>query len=448
MSDDEGKVPRRKSRVPTGRVERLARLGWMTGQFAIGGVGEGLRRLTGAKASDVSPFLNAESAEKLALHLSHMRGAAMKWGQMLSLADESLIPPEFANAFAILRSSADNMPESQVRQRLLSEYGKGWEARFQDFDFEPIAAASIGQVHMATAKDGRQLALKIQYPGVAESIDSDVDNLTLLLQAARILPGDIDFKSLAGEFKRQFRQEADYLLEADFLERYRELLAGDDRFVVPGVCRELTTDRILAMDRLLGLPLEDVSGTGHSQEDRDEIGHRLISLMMREIFEFGFVQTDPNFSNYLLLPDGKTIGLLDLGSSREMPDSLKDRYAGLMRALRHNDRDQVHEQLIEMGFLQEDDDPAGSASLLDLMLTIYEPLTHSGVYAFGASDYMKRAQEVGMDMVFRHGFVRSPPPETIFLQRKIDGTLMLCSRIKARVDVGSIIDEVLSRAGY
>lgn len=447
MSDDEPKNPRRKTRVPTGRIERLARIGLMTTQFAIGGVGEGLRRLTGNATTDANVFLNPRSAERLAKQLSRMRGAAMKWGQMISIMDDSVIPREFSEALSILRSSADNMPESQVRKRLLSEYGKGWEARFLDFDFEPIAAASIGQVHMATAKDGRKLALKIQYPGVSESIDSDVDNLTIALSAARILPGELDLTPIAEEFKRQFRQEADYLQEADFLDRYRQLLDGDDRFAVPGVCRELTTARVLAMDRLLGLPLEDVAGAEYSQAARDEIGARLIELMMREIFEFRFVQTDPNFSNYLLLPDSETIGLLDLGSSREIPEPLVNYYAQLIRAMRNKDRDAIRVQCLEMGFVHDDDPDEGVQILIDLLLTIYEPLTCEGVYAFGESDYMRRAQELGMEMAFRHGFLRSPPPETIFLQRKIDGTLMLCSRIRARVDVAKITDEVLARAG-
>jgi aarF domain-containing kinase len=447
VADDEEKASRRKSRVPTGRIERLARIGWMTGQFAMGGVGERLRRVAGNPANDASVFLNPQSAERLARQLSRMRGAAMKWGQMLSLMDDSIVPPEFAEALAILRSSADNMPESQVRKRLLSEYGRGWEARFRDFDFEPIAAASIGQVHMATAKDGRSLALKIQYPGVSESIDNDVDNLTFALTAARVLPGGLDLSGIAEEFKQQFRQEADYLLEADFLDRYRELLRGDDRYAVPGVCRELTTHRVLAMDRILGLPLEDVAGAGNSQAARDEIGARLIELMLREIFEFRFMQTDPNFSNYLLLPDGETIGVLDLGCSREIPDNLVHHYANLIRALRSQDRDGIRERCVEMGFIYEDDPEDGVEHLINLLFTIYEPLTCEGVYTFGESDYLRRAQEMGIEMFFRHGFLRSPPAETIFAQRKIDGTLMLCSRIGARVDVASIVDEVLARAG-
>ena len=140
----------------------------MTGGVAVGGAAEGLRRLFGSggeSATFTNAFLNPANAERLAHHLSKMRGAAMKVGQMLSMVDEQLLPPEFASALAVLRDSADTMPEAQVRKVLAREYGPTWGRRFQEFDFEPIAAASIGQVHLAIAQDGRELALK--GPGAA-----------------------------------------------------------------------------------------------------------------------------------------------------------------------------------------------------------------------------------------------------------------------------------------
>ena len=434
----------RQSRVPTGRVERLARIGWMTGEFALGGAAEGVRRFFGGESDDENAFLSPANAERLALHLSRMRGAAMKIGQMLSLADAQILPPAFAEALAILRDAADTMPESQVRESLVREYGSEWAQNFQEFDFEPIASASIGQVHMAIAKDGRELALKIQYPGVAESIDSDVDNLATALRAARILPGDFEIGPIVEEAKRQLQQEADYEQEADFLERYAACVEGDDRFAVPIVDRELTTPRILAMSRILGVPLEDLSGTDHPQTRRDEMGARLLELLFRELFEFALMQTDPNFSNYLLLPDQQTIGLLDLGSAREIPEEIADHYLDLFRALRSDEREPLLRCCLEMGYLLEEDSPEQVDRFLEMLTLIFEPFGAEGVYEFGRSDYVARAQELGMELVFRHGFLRTPPPETIFLQRKLDGTLMLCSRIKARVDVSQILDRVLA----
>jgi len=155
--------PPARSRVPTTRLGRLVRLGFTAGELAIGGVAEGVRRLASVTPDDaVNIFLTATNAEKLARRLAEMRGAAMKMGQMLSMESADILPREFTDALARLRDSANRMPRSQVRGVLGREYGKGWETRFTSFDYEPAAAASIGQVHRATTQDRRDLALKIQ----------------------------------------------------------------------------------------------------------------------------------------------------------------------------------------------------------------------------------------------------------------------------------------------
>ncbi|MCX5738271.1 MAG: AarF/ABC1/UbiB kinase family protein, partial [Proteobacteria bacterium] len=271
MSDE--RAPRRRSRVPAGRLERLARFGLMAGEFAAGGLVEGTRRFFGGTAADAaSAMLNPESARRLAQRLSRLRGAAMKLGQLLSLESTDILPPAFAEALAVLRASADTMPPAQVRRVLGREYGKGWEARFRDFDWEPLAAASIGQVHAATADDGRDLALKIQYPGIAKSIDSDVDNVAALLRLGRFLPGEIDLSGILTEAKRQLRQEADYLVEADHLRRYAALLADEPLLLVPCVHDDLSTRRVLAMERVYGEPIESLAGASVAQERRDAVG--------------------------------------------------------------------------------------------------------------------------------------------------------------------------------
>ncbi|MCP5044056.1 MAG: AarF/ABC1/UbiB kinase family protein, partial [bacterium] len=278
--DKGGREKRRASpaRVPTSRAERLARIGWLTGEFALSGAAEGVRRLVGGGTSDESVFFNPAGAERLARRLARMRGAAMKVGQMLSLLDEEVLPREFADALAILRDAADTMPESQVRKTLVSEYGHDWWKQFEEFDFEPIASASIGQVHTATLKDGREVALKIQYPGVAESIDSDVSNLATALKTARVLPIGLDIDGIIEEAKKQLKQEADYVTESKYLLRYKTLLADDPRYRVPALIPEFTTPHILAMERLFGVPLEDLASADHDQAERDDIGAKLFEL--------------------------------------------------------------------------------------------------------------------------------------------------------------------------
>jgi predicted unusual protein kinase regulating ubiquinone biosynthesis (AarF/ABC1/UbiB family) len=442
------KPPGRRSRVPSGRIERLARFGWMAGELATRSLAAGARSvLSGHPEEAAEAILTAANAEKLARRLSRMRGAAMKLGQLLSLESEDVLPAEFARALAVLRDAADSMPVSQVRRVLGREYGKGWEARFRRFDMEPIASASIGQVHEAVAADGRELALKIQYPGVARSIDSDVDNVAALLRLSRLLPVELDVSGIVAEAKRQLRQEADYLVEAESLRRYRALVADDPQLVVPRAHADLTTRRVLAMDRLRGLPIEELAGAGVSQARRDAAAAILERLVFRELFEFRFMQTDPNFANYLIDPADDHIGLLDFGSAREFAPEFSARFARLCRAVVRDDRAGVRAAAEAIGYLAAGERSDRAEGVVDLILLICEPFRRPGAYDFARSSLAARARDLGLDLMFRRGFRRAPPPETVFLHRKLVGSFLLCARLRARVDVRALLEPILSRAG-
>lgn len=416
----------------------------MAGEIAAGGAAEALRRaLGGGDTGGSSPFLTGRNAEKLAARLATMRGAAMKLGQMLSLEGDDFLPPEFSDALAVLRADGDAMPEKQLRRILCEAYGADWHSRFQHFDFDPIAAASIGQVHAATATDGRELALKIQYPGVANSIDSDVDNLATALKLARILPGGVDFSLILDEAKSQLHDESNYRLEAEHLKRYRALFEDDPEVEVPRVHDDLTTQNVLAMDYLRGLPLEDLCGPDHEQGDRDRVGALLLHFLLRELFEFHFVQSDPNFANFMLLPDGR-LGLIDLGAAREVPLELAQAYAELCHAGISGDRDHLERAAISLGFLQRDDDPRLVKSFLGLLEVATEPFLEEGVYDFGATDLAPRAREAALQMFLKYGFVRPPPVDSLFIQRKLGGTFLLCARLRARVNVRELLIPVLA----
>ena len=421
----------------------------MAGEIALGGVAEGVRRVTGieVEAEARNLLLTGANAKRLAKRLSSMRGAAMKLGQLLSLEGEDLLPAEVAQALSVLRADGDAMPVAQLHRVLGQAYGKGWQERFQEFDEDPIAAASIGQVHRAVTRDGRRIVLKIQYPGIARSIHSDVDNLASALRLTRLLPGEIELDEILAEAQRQLRLEADYLEEAESLKRYGELLGSAPEFVVPDVHADLTTRHVLAMDHLPGRPLEDVCGAEHSQERRDRAATALLGLLLRELFEFRFVQTDPNFANYLWLPDTDQIGLLDLGAAREVNPELSRNYARLCRAGMLGDRREMLDVAYAMGLLTGSPGRAQREAFVDFMLLAAEPFRRSGHYDFSQSNVPVRAREAAAQLALRHGFVQPPPPDVLFLQRKLGGSFLLCARLGARVEVRTLLEEALERHG-
>ena len=438
------KPDRRKSRVPSTRVGRMLRLGLTAGELAAGGLGEGLKRLTGRSGNaGSSAFLTGTNAARLARRLAHMRGAAMKLGQLISMESEHVLPAEFTDALAILRDAGDSMTDTQLNRLLGREYGKGWQQRFKEFDYEPVAAASIGQVHYARALDGTELALKIQYPGVARSIDSDVNNMATLLRVSRILPLDMDISGIVAEARRQLRQEADYLQEADYIRHYRELVSDEPHFRVPAVHEDYTTRRILAMDYMTGEPLDVVEREELPQRRRDRIGTLFYHLLFRELFEFRVMQSDPNFANYLLQRESGDLVLLDFGSTVIFTAEFTRRYARICRAMLDEDRPAMRRIAEEIGYLQPDCSDDHADQVLDLILMVCEPLRHPGGYDFGGSDLIRRARDAGMDLVFRSGEFHAPPPETIFLHRKLVGSFLLCARLRARVQVREMIEGFL-----
>ena len=220
--------------IPSGRLSRFGQFGRLAGGVAGGMLAEGARRLAeGERPRMREMLLTPGNVARVADRLSHLRGAAMKLGQMISMDAGDMLPPELADIMARLRERAHPMPPAQLQQVLARDWGRDWRDRFARFDASPLAAASIGQVHRAITRDGRDLAIKVQYPGVADSIVADVDNVATLLRVSNLLPRGLDIAPLLAEAKRQLAEEADYRREGEQMVRFGALLAGKDDYVVP-----------------------------------------------------------------------------------------------------------------------------------------------------------------------------------------------------------------------
>ena len=437
MSDSRTPKPPAPFAVPGSRLSRLARLGGLASGVAGGMLAEGLRQLAQGRRPSVSELLlTPANARRVSDQLAQLRGAAMKVGQLLSMDAGDLLPPEFADILARLRADARPMPMSQLVTVLEASWGPGWEKQFRRFSFTPMAAASIGQVHAAETLDGQPLAIKVQYPGVRQSISSDVDNVATLLRLSGLLPSTLDVAPLLGEAKRQLHEEADYLREGEQLLRFGALLADSPDYTLPGVHPGLTTPDILAMGFVDGVPVESLDAA--PQAERDRVMGLLFSLLFREILEFHLVQTDPNFANYRYDATSRRLVLLDFGAARAYSPAMVDAYRRLLSGGALGDTAGMNAAASEIGYFQADIRDHHRRQVLDIFTQACAPLRHSGPYDFGASDLALRIRDVGLKLGMDREFWHTPPADALFLHRKIGGLYLLAARLKARVDIRAL----------
>ncbi len=423
--------------MPSSRVGRLARVARLAGGVASGMIAEGGRRLrAGERPRARELLLTPRNAQRVADELARMRGAAMKLGQMLSMDGGEFLPRQLADILARLRDEADYMPFDQLDRTMTVAFGEDWEGQFYGFDYQPIAAASIGQVHRTQAPDGRDIVLKVQYPGVAKSIDSDIDNIYALLKLSGLVPDQVDMKPLLKDAKDQLRDEANYLLEAEHLAEFGELLADDERFVVPQLLPELTTEHVLAMTYIESEPVDVISELGQAQ--RDALVTAMMDLMLMEFFHLRLVQTDPNFANYRYQASTDRMVLLDFGATRRFKAKFVNEYRRMIKAARKGDESRLLDAAQKLGYVVEDASDAYRDFVLDIFAIALEPLTTEGPYDFGTSDISARLSEIGASAQEFREFWHAPPSDAVFFHRKVGGMFLLAQRMGARVDLQSL----------
>ena len=428
--------------IPTGRLHRFAKVVKMAGGVAGGMLAEGGRQVRAGnrpKARDL--LLTPANARRVADQLADMRGAAMKMGQMLSMDTGDMLPRELADILARLRSDAKGMPIEQLQQSMLDAYGDDWESLFYGFDYTPIAAASIGQVHRTISPDGREIVLKIQYPGVAKSINSDVDNIATVLRMSGLLPKELDIKPLLDEAKLQLHEEADYLKEAEFLTAFGEVLADDERFVLPQVLQEHTRHNVLAMTYVSGRPIEEVADL--PQAERDRVMSALLELMLRELFELKMVQTDPNFANYQYRHKTGEIVLLDFGATRHFKARFVNQYKKLLAAAVAGDHAKIAEAAVRLGYAMGEEGSEYRTLVLELFMLALEPLCTDEDYDFSRSNIPARMSELGESIRDHSEFWQAPPTDAVYFHRKLGGMFLLASRLKASVNVYQLIKHLV-----
>ncbi|XP_005414084.2 PREDICTED: aarF domain-containing protein kinase 4 isoform X1 [Chinchilla lanigera] len=439
----------RERRVPASRISRLASFGGLAVGLGLGVLAEAAKKslpgghLQSDSGSQLgsSPLLSEANAERIVQTLCTVRGAALKVGQMLSIQDNSLISPQLQRIFERVRQSADFMPRWQMLKVLEEELGKDWRAKLACLEEVPFAAASIGQVHQGVLKDGTEVAVKIQYPGVAQSIHSDVQNLLALLKMSTALPEGLFAEQSLQALQQELAWECDYRREAACAQNFRQLLADDPFFRVPAVIKELCTTRVLGMELAGGVPLDQCQGL--SQDSRNQICFQLLRLCLRELFEFRFMQTDPNWANFLYDASSHQVTLLDFGASQEFGTEFTDHYIEVVKAAADGDRDCVLQKSRDLKFLTGFETKAFSDAHVEAVMILGEPFAAPGPYDFGAGDTARRIQGL-IPVLLRHR-LRPPPQETYALHRKLAGAFLACARLHAHIACRDLFQDTYHR---
>jgi aarF domain-containing kinase len=376
-----------------------------------------------------------EQAKLIAENLSQLKGAAMKAGQLLSLDAADYFPPEAVEILSKLQGKAEPIEWSIMREVLVEELGEERLAKFEKLSEEAAASASIGQVHKARYL-GRNVAVKIQYPGVADSIDSDLKILRTMAQGFVSVSGrKMDLKELFEEFSIVLQQEADYELELKNMARFRELMAPYPEFIVPEPIPEMSAQRVLTMTWENGFNVNDWLKMNPPVHEREQITKMALDLYCKEFFEWGFVQTDPNYANYIIQTRPLKLVLLDFGAALHYTPEFRQEYVNLLKSLATLDRQKIMRSFTEFGLIDERESEEAKENFMELLTWSLEPFQPSRQpFRFRDDDYAKRAREIGQK--FSQSLKYSAPPKKIlFLHRKLGGIFQLLKKMDVQLDV-------------
>ncbi|WP_088315798.1 AarF/ABC1/UbiB kinase family protein [Kineosporia sp. R_H_3] len=428
--------------LPRRAVTRTAKLASLPLAFA-GRTALGFgKRVGGRPAEIVAAEMQARTAEQLFRVLGELKGGAMKFGQALSIF-EAAMPEELAGPYRAtltkLQDAAPPMPTATVHKVLAAELGPQWRRRFKEFDETPAAAASIGQVHRAVWKDGRQVAVKVQYPGAGDALISDFTQVARVGRvAAGWIPG-LDIKPILDELKARIVEELNYTLEAESQTQFADAFRDDPVFVVPEVV--IATPHLIVSEWLEGVALSKLIATGTPQE-RNLGARRYLEFLLAGPARAGLLHADPHPGNYRLTPDGR-FGILDFGAVKRLPDGMPPEIGRLLTLALQNDADGVVAGLREEGFIKASIDIDGRA-LLDYLAPFLEPARHT-TWTFSRAwmrELFAHVNDVRRPQ-WSLGLKLNLPPEYLLIHRVWLGGIGVLCQIEGEVPVLEVLAEWL-----
>ncbi|MEU6384727.1 AarF/UbiB family protein [Streptomyces bauhiniae] len=441
------------SDLPRKAVTRTAKLAALPLGFA-GRATWGLgKRIVGESAELVGRELQQRTAEQLFKVLGELKGGAMKFGQALSVF-ESALPEEVAGpyraALTKLQEAAPPMPTRTVHAVLAEQMGEEWRELFLEFDDKPSAAASIGQVHRAVWHDGREVAVKVQYPGAGEALLSDLGQLSRFARLLGPLIPGMDIKPLIAELRDRVSEELDYGLEAQAQAAHAAEFADDPDVLVPAVVHQC--DQVLVTEWIDGIPLSEVI-SGGTEEQRDRAGQLLARFLFSGPARTGLLHADPHPGNFRLLPvgpdgeDGWRLGVLDFGTVDRLPGGLPPTIGLALRMTLDGDAEPVYEMLCEEGFIKESMDLDPDA-VLDYLLPIIEP-AQVDTFTFTRSWMRGQAARVAdpRSPAYQLGKQLNLPPSYLLIHRVTLSTIGVLCQLGATVRLRDELEEWLPGFG-
>jgi predicted unusual protein kinase regulating ubiquinone biosynthesis (AarF/ABC1/UbiB family) len=424
-------IPRRTA----ARTAKLASLPLGMAGRAAAGWG---RRLVGGDGEQISAQMMARSAEQLFAVLGELKGGAMKFGQALSVF-EAAIPDEYAAPFreslVKLQTAAPPMPAAEMHRMLAEQFGRSWRDRFAEFDETPAAAASIGQVHRGIWHDGREVAVKVQYPGAEEALRSDLRQLSRMTRLMQPLAPGLELKPLVAELRDRMEEELDYRDEAASQRVFAEAFDGDERVRVPRVLA--SAPKAMVSEWVDGRKLSDVIRVG-TQDERDAAAALLAEFLYSSPGKVGLLHADPHPGNFQITPDGRLL-VLDFGAVARLPEGLP-RPLSLMVRLALEDRpDDLLQLLRDEKFVLPGTD-LGASEVLSYLAPFTEPLRAES-FRFDRAWLQGQAERMGdlRSPHFRTGRELNLPPQYLLIHRVTMGTLGVLCQLDADVPLRGIV---------